>query len=324
MFDPTLLLPDAKYPTTTHLTTALIDAQKTAESLREVSEQRSVYAEAMRRLGQLRLILGMFSEATEALQEAELVLGSTPDLHFEIGCALCRAGYFYRGKHRLELAAKRTPASEAMTGLYHLAIGSLYHRMQGQYSEADTHLENALNTLPESQKFNVSRALLSRADVAIAQKRFDDAQAFLQKAEDHLKANNLYWTRPAWFGIAGRLALAKNEASTAITLSRKGLGAIDDRGDLRDLPMLYRVLASALESFSTPESTLIEDARDARHRAVAAARKYASRLEMAQTLYELGQHFKLHYLKVTQRARGSGYLYEAEQIFKELGIEQPK
>ena len=68
---------------------------------------------------------------------------------------------------------------------------------------------------------------------------------------------------------------------------------------------------------------MVDDARDARLRSVAAAQVRTTRLDLGRALFEIGMHFKLYTNRPTLRARGSGYLYEASQIYQQIGLNAP-
>jgi tetratricopeptide (TPR) repeat protein len=322
MFDPSSLLPPlpgrAAAPTTTRLFDALREAETAASAAREEKDNEKL-GTLLLRAGSLRLILGETNKLVDVFQEAEMLIGSSTMLHLEVGCALCYTGYYQRGKNRMEQAYKRNPTNEMTRGLFYAAMGLLYYRDLRRLDDAFSQLNYAIETLQDQQLQTRAAVMIGLADVNIQRGQLDQAQTWLEKADEHLKKHKIYWHRPNYFATAARLALAQKEIATAIKLTRKGLGAVDDRGDLRALPLLYRTLASGLEH--NPE--LADDARDARQRSVVAARARASRVELAYALYELGQHFKLNYRRTTQRARGAGFLYEAEQIFRETGIPVP-
>jgi tetratricopeptide (TPR) repeat protein len=322
MFDPSFLLPPqsgkAASPTTTRLFDALREVEAAATIARNEKNNEQL-GHLLQRSGSIRLILGETNKLVDVFQEAEMLVGSSTMLHLEVGCALCYTGYYLRGKNRMEQAYKRNPTNEMTRGLFYAAMGLLYYRDLGRYDEAFSQLNYALETLQDQQIHTRAAVLIGMADLHNRRAQLDKAQEWLDKADEHLKKHKIFWHRPMWYATAARHALLRKDHRGAIGYTRKGLGAVDDRGDLRSLPMLYRMLASGMEA--NPD--LVDDARDARQRSVVAARARASRIELAHALYELGQHFKLFYRRTTQRARGAGYLYEAEQIFRETGTPSP-
>ncbi len=322
MFDPSSLLPPlpgrATAPTTTRLFDALREAETAANAARAENNNEKLGA-LLQHAGAIRLILGETNKLVDVFQEAEMLAGSSTMLHLEIGYALCYMGYYLRGKNRLEQAYKRNPTNEMSRGLFYASMGLLYYRDLARPEEMFSQLNYAIETLQDQQLHTRAAVLIGLAEVTTLRGQFEAAQDWLQKADEHMKKYKIFWHRPFYYAVAARLALAKKEFKDVINLTRKGLGAVDDRGDLRLLPILYRTMASGLEN--NPD--LVDDARDARQRSVVAARARASRVELAHALYELGQHFKLNYRRTTQRARGAGYLYEAEQIFRETGTPVP-
>lgn len=322
MFDPSTLLAPVSgkpiLPTTTRLFDALRVAERQLIELRTANDTEKLGA-TLRRIGQLKLMLGETEALPEMFQESEMLIGSSTRMHLELGCALCYIGYYNRGKNRLEQAYKRNPTDELTRGNFYAAMGLLYYRDQGRYDEAASQLNYALETLGDSQFYARSAVLVGQAEVSMLRGAHEQAQVWLEKADEFLTSHKVFWYRPAYYAVSSRLALALKDATRATLLARKGLGAVDDRGDLRALPGLYRLLAAGMER--NPE--LLDHARDARQRSVTAARARAPRIELAHALYELGQHHKLYYRRITQQARGAGFLFEAEQIYRELGVPVP-
>lgn len=79
---------------------------------------------------------------------------------------------------------------------------------------------------------------------------------------------------------------------------------------------LYRILAFLLER----EQDRVEDAYDALSRAIAMGRVRSYRLDLALALQQTGRHLKRFASRATQRARGSGYLFEAHRLFREMDL----
>jgi tetratricopeptide (TPR) repeat protein len=322
MFDPVSLLPPetgrTRPPTTTGLLDALRTLEMTATDLRDPAQPEAL-AHTLVRIGKIRLLLGETENLVETLQEAEMILGPSTEMHVDIGCALCYQGYYTRGKFRLEQAYKRNPTSEMLQGMFYAVLGAVYSRDQGKYVDAAAQLRASLAALMPEQIYIRTAVLIALADVAVAQSNGALAQDWLDQSDESIKKNKVFWYQPAFFAAKARLALLNGNAGEAIRYAQQGLGAVDERGDLRTLPTLYRMLAHGLES----KPDRIDDARDARMRAVASARTRARRVELARALQEMGWHFQRFYRRSTQRARGAGFLFEAEQLYRDLGIQVP-
>ncbi len=192
----------------------------------------------------------------------------------------------------------------------------------GDWDMALTKIDKALPVFQnEKWAHHEATARLIQAELYIRTGREAEAQTILDQVDAQLKAANIHWLRPEWWALKARLAIAQGDPGTAEKAARRGLGATDDRGDMQSLPTLYRTLAAALERGRI--HTGIDDARDARHRSVTAAQTCGARLELARALHEIGLHYKLFANRPTLRARGSGYLYEADKHFQAMGIPSP-
>jgi len=316
MFDPSALLDEsAGLPTTTALLSQLASAEAQAEALRSMGSGAELGA-AVVLIGRLRSVLGEVEGAVDALQEAEMLLGPSNLLDTEIGFALCYAGYYTRGKFRFDQLRQREDVDPLAQALCALSLGMRYYKDLRRYDDAQREIEQARHLLGSDQPYAEAAARLALAELFILCEDRGAAADALRSTGEFLDEAYLFWYRPEWFALQARLALLEKDIPRVLKLTRQGLGAVGDLGDLRALPALYRTLAFALET----NIEQMDDARDAHLRALSAARQRASRLELAQTLEALGQHYKRFYRRTTQRARGAGMLFEANHIYRDLGI----
>ncbi len=316
MFDPSALLGEsAGLPTTTALLSRLSSAEAEAETLRSSGSGAELGA-AVVLIGRLRSVLGEVDGTVDALQEAEMLLGPSNLLDVEIGFALCYAGYYTRGKFRFDQLRQREDIDPLAQALCALSLGMRYYKDLRHYDEARRELEQARRLLGPDQPYAEAAARLALAEIHVLCEDRSAAADALQGAGEFLDEMYLFWYRPEWFTLQARLALLEGDIPKVLKLTRQGLGAVGDLGDLRALPALYRTLALALET----NSEHLDDARDAHLRALSAARQRAPRLELAQSLEALGQHYKHFYRRTTQRARGAGMLFEADHIYRDLGL----
>ncbi len=307
----------AAAPSITGLYDALHTAQSRLISLR--AENRTAdLIQCLHQIGDYSLLVGEGQAALDALREAVQHGEPTPALQLTFGQALCFNGHYADGKVQLE-GALANAGDESLRGLCLLSLGRDWTH-PNHFSSALSYLSEALSILQACKlDQQVAVCSLALAAVHLREGRQAECEAYLKQADALLSACKLYWERPEWWRLSALLALDGSHYGQAVKLASKGLGTVDNRGDVRLLAGLYRMFATALER----NHERIEDARDARHRAVNAARASAPRLELAYALFELGHHYKTYSNRPTFRARGSGYLFEADRLFREIEIESP-
>jgi hypothetical protein len=130
---------------------------------------------------------------------------------------------------------------------------------------------------------------------------------------------DLKWLAPEYHWLRARVALAEGAPRLAAKHCHNGLNAVSNGGDVRLLTALYVTLGKALE----PDRSQQTAAQDAFERALAAHER-ARCLHAAQAYFAIGLHLKRYSQRVTMRARGSGYLYEAARRYKALGLPMPE
>jgi tetratricopeptide (TPR) repeat protein len=318
-FDPFTELSGAQL-STVYLVDALHAARVKMAQLRadtETGRDNAALTLALHRVGQLALTLGMGQIALDALTEA-LALTPLPDIRRSLGWAQRLCGQ-YNLAHATFTQAQTEAVREAALAQIGLAQCALD---TDQWAAALTIVEAAT---PQLNQANVAHYVLIaqfiKAELYIRLGQDADAYGALDQLDVHLTTAKLQWFRPEWWALKARLALAKGDSRAAEKAARLGLGAVDDRGDGQMLPTLYRTLAATLERDRTGSN--IDDARDARHRSLVAAQNRGPQIEIARSLFEVGLHYKLYASLPTRRARGSGYLYEADKLYQAMGVTMP-
>lgn len=268
------------------------------------------------------------TQANEAVQVA-CSLGSTP-LSGYLLCS-CAAIQCYIGQYpvaRDTFAQARAVFERAEDDLgiawCQYVFAREYARDQGQFARAIEQLESAMPTLRENISCpHLVSAQLALADNYIRQGNLHIGSDLIQQADGLINTSKLHWHRPESLLLKAQLAIAEKNFKLAARHAYAGLGAAGAFGDLRVLTALYRVLSSILEQESDKPERL-DDAYNALERGMSIGRVRARRLDLALTLHCAGQHLKSFATRPTLRARGSGFLFEADGLFKEMGIALPE
>ena len=271
----------------------------------EADRAALVYAEAM----------GIFRAI-----EARVMLGYALS---GMGQVLCFAGQYSAARLHLDEATRLFEEIDDAFGaaLCLSARGRDLERDLGEYAAARDHLLAALAALrPTSYVDETLYALLALADVYLRLGEVDSAASTLDEASALIVREQARWFTPEYELTAGRLAMAREDFQSAIRCAHQALAAVSVRSDSRTLPAIYRLLASALFAERQRDSSAVYDALE---RSVAAARGRARRLDLALSLDALGRYLKQHADRPTSQARGSGYLFEADLIFREMGLKAP-
>lgn len=299
---------------------ALRAAQAEVAHLRIVEEAphyTAALTAGLQRVGQLALLLGMGPVAVIALTEA-LALTPLPAIRSTLGRALSLNGQY---KAAQEMLAQAQSESAAELPLAQLGLAICAHDA-GDWPAVFAALDSAEPHLNgEKWAHYALNARFIRAEGFIRLNRVPDAQSALDQLDSQTSQSAQRWYRPEWYALKARLMLTSGDPHGAEKAARLGLGAVDDRGNGQMLPTLYRTLAGALERDRSGSS--IDDARDARHRSLLAAHNRGPQIELARALYEIGMHYKLYASLPTRRARGVGYMYEADKRYQAMGVPAP-
>jgi hypothetical protein len=195
--------------------------------------------------------------------------------------------------------------------------GRDYARAQGHFALTIEQLESALLSLRgRAAPHVIIETLLALADCYVHHGNLRRACDMVTQADRLIAEARFYFFRPESYLVRAKLAVAEGNFSLASTNAFNGLGAIGMGGDLRVAAALYRFLAFLLER----EQNRLDDAYDSLSRAIAMGRTRSYRLDLALALQQAGLHLKRFSSRPTQRARGSGFLFEANRLFHDMDL----
>jgi tetratricopeptide (TPR) repeat protein len=190
----------------------------------------------------------------------------------------------------------------------------------GDYDQAIRLLTGAVDSLHQrASPQAVIENLLATADCWLQLGRIDRAGEVVGHVEPLIAVGKRRWYVPELALLKGRIALAQGNLTKATGFFEVGIGGVSSGGDMKELAPLYTALGVLLESSGERQ----EDARDALERAVNCSRHQARKLHLAVALQTCGNFLKRFTNRPTERARGSGYLFEGHQIMTQMGIPRP-
>jgi tetratricopeptide (TPR) repeat protein len=245
-------------------------------------------------LGSLYCYLGLYSSADTMFTQAKPLLCGTADADtVNAGDILGRAVY------------DATLARELL-------------RDRGEYARAAELLSAAVATLRErAPVYMVIESLLALADCRLRMRDLIGADVPLFEAETMINEYKCLWYRPELLLLNAYSSILRVDPTSALYFANEGLSTVGNRGDARLLIQLYRMLALIWER-ERPD-----DSRDALDRALLIGRANGRKLHLALALRQLGNHLKRTSNRPTVRARGSGYLFEADRMFEEMQVPAP-
>jgi tetratricopeptide (TPR) repeat protein len=228
----------------------------------------------------------------------------------------------YMGKHAEAEAIFAHAADAFRTGDHPIGKAWLQHTYarevlidQGDYGRAAADLSDALLVLEgRTSVAPIIDNLIATTSCLLRLSQVDRARVLIQRLETLVGDPQRRWYHPELCLLKGQLALADNHLSAAQGHLYAGVGAVSRGGDVRQLSALYRVLGLALERDRQRHA----DARDAFERSIACGRARGRRTHLAQALQSAGNHLKRMATRPTERARGSGYLFESHQLMVEM------
>jgi len=231
----------------------------------------------------------------------------------------CHMGLYVEARASFgEAEALFTRAGDAlgMAWTQHLEARE-YARDQNDYARALQLLNGAMPVLrARSTPDAVIQTLLTQIDCLVRTGESRRARDAVQQAEFAIHESKSFYYRPELMLMRAQLSLFESNFKQAWQYCYSGLGMVSDQGDLRMLTPLYTALALALEY----DRNRADDARDALERAITAGRSRARRLHLSLALRQMGMHLRRYFNRPTVRARGSGYLFEADQQFSQMGL----
>jgi tetratricopeptide (TPR) repeat protein len=279
-------------------------------------------------LSGLHWALGESENALASLQKA-LHLAQQNNLTDSIGyllslqsAALCHIGQ-YAAAHALFAQTEslfRHQNDELGVAWQQHLMAHEYHLDLGNFAAAQRAAAQVSGFFRANNLWHAyAESLLVQAHSALGMGEPSRAADLLKQAEGLITGRDVKWLAPEYHWLRARTALAEGAPRLAVKHCHNALNAVSNGGDVRLLTALYVTLGKALE----PDRSQQADARDAFERALA-ARERARRLHVAQACLAIGLHLKRYSQRMTMRARGSGYLYEAERRYRALGLPMPE
>ncbi|HRE47312.1 MAG TPA: hypothetical protein PLD47_06255 [Aggregatilineales bacterium] len=237
------------------------------------------------------------------------------------GAAACFQGQYQRGANYFEEAEQAFAASGDSIGeaFRRQAYAREYASDLRQFSKTTEYLTVAVQVLrgrvPQTV---IIENLLTQAACMVHQNELRRTREIIQQAEALMNEQKAHWFRPELAVIKADIAVLEGNTEDALKHCYTGLGGIGDSGDLRMLSPLYLLLGIILEREKNRES----DVQDALDRAIATGRVRARRLHLALALRQMGMHMRRLTARNTVRAKGSGFLFEAERMLGEIQLSE--
>ncbi len=285
-----------------------------------------------RTLGDLSTITYYAGEADVALESAREAakLAGEAGLTLLQGFLLCNVGAIlsYRGDYRggretFEQAHQIFLREEDDLGMawWQSNKAREQDRDQGRCAEAIEQLKQAIPVLKEKTTPRlVIENMLALADAYLCVGDLAHANETIQEADALINEKKISWYRAESNLLKARLAYAQDDLKQASRFAYMGLGIVGDQGDLRILSALYRMVSMILER----DKNRREDTQDALDRAIAVGRMRARRVELAWSLRQAGLHLKAVGNRPLVRARSAGFLFESENMLKDMEIPTAK
>lgn len=257
------------------------------EALRDV-EQRSLYGYLTVSTASVLCYMGRYQQAEASFEESSSIFTRSTN---ELGQAWWQHAYardFLRDKGDYDQAIRLLNAS----------VESLHQRASPQAV-----IEN----------------LLATVDCWLQLGRLDRASEVIDQVEPLIAVGKHKWYVPELALLKGRIALEQGNSQRAAAFFEVGIGGVSSGGDMKLLCPLYAALGNLFEARGDQQ----EDARDALERAVNCGRHQARKLHLAVALQTCGTFLQRFTNRPTERARGSGFLFEGHQIMAQMGLSRP-
>lgn len=269
--------------------------------------------------GEGKLALSAYEEAAGILRSIDMEGRKLGAVLSRMANALCFNGQYKKARECLDEASALFAQSDDRVGLAkcQLVRGRALERDLGEREVAIENLNAALDGLSQTNDTDATlEALLALADIQTQLDQTEEANENLRLAQTYIELERARWFWPEYHLIAGRMAIKQEDYTAARDHAYKALSLISGRGDARTLPSIYLLLAQALQATQPDRTNAIQDALN---RSVSAARGRSRRLDQVVALDSIGRYLKDEE-KSTSKARGSGYLFEAELLMKQMGL----
>ncbi len=311
------------------------DALKEALARVRPTGDKQRIADYLAQLGQIYFRRGEGTLAVETYQEAVVLLrvlveratdrimpARLGDALRELSRAFCFEGQYEAAEPCIEEALELFERNNDDVGLARCMAtwGRELERDLGRYPEARAHLQAALEELGSSTFVDDTvEAMLALADVQMHMDDLDTAADTLQMARTWIEMEGAWWFWPEYCLVSGHMAMMQSDYTAAVDAAQKGLARISARGDARTLPGIYLLLARALQGGCPGKVAAIHDAFE---RSMRAARGRARMRDRAISLIAFGRYLRRKGAR-TSRARGTGFLFEADALFNTMGLTPP-
>jgi tetratricopeptide (TPR) repeat protein len=229
----------------------------------------------------------------------------------------CYLGQYTSGKSSFDVAEQCFLANGSAMGsaIHNQFLAREYLRDRREYARATGLLNRALPVIRANPHAAIEN-LLTQAQCYLYRGDARRARDCIAQFEGLLQEHDNTWYLPEASLVKAFFATLEDNTRSAQRHCYEGIGHIADTGDLRVLAPLYLLLGSLLEAEKGRE----EDARDAYERALTTSEKRARHLHWAFALRSSGLHLRRGFVRVNQRARGSGYLFQATQLLEKMGL----
>jgi len=192
-----------------------------------------------------------------------------------------------------------------------------YLRDQGRYAEAIEMLQDATEILFERASPQVLiENLLTLADCHVNLGQYEAAASVLQQVEPLVLSGGNHWYKPELSLLKGMSSMIQGAASESVKLFTSGIGSVSMGGDPRLLCTLYRGLGLMLSQ----QKATAGAALDAFERSITCGNHHARRLHLAMALRDAGNFLKRNTNRPTDRARGSGFIFESHLLLKDMSF----
>jgi tetratricopeptide (TPR) repeat protein len=290
-----------------------------------------VLHQVLARLGHLKLLYGEAEAALDALEKA-LKLPTPSDAGLRLlarvltdhASALCYLGRYADADASFDTAYDYFAQENDLPGALTLQI-TRAHELYLDRNELDlahTALDQAHSNAAEFGQLGEGLRLLTdliEATLYFRHQEYPAASALLQQLETQPEHPARQWYAPLLQLLQAEQAVAQGQLDQANQYLHRALGSVGVQGDLRYLTAIYSLLAEVKILHDEPADAI----QDALERAVRTGRQQGRRIHLARALLLMGQQVKYTSHRHSTRARASAFLFEADLLYKEMGLPMP-
>ncbi|MBN1284985.1 MAG: AAA family ATPase [Anaerolineae bacterium] len=272
--------------------------------------------------GEGRLALAAYHEAAGILRAIDPDGKGLGRVLTSTASALCFEGKYTQARACLDEATALFERRGDSSGVAKCLVvrGRDLERDLGEYQAALDALRAAADVLIGADDVDAAlEALLALADIQVQMGQLDEAAEHVRLVRTFIEFERARWFWPEYHLVSGRLALERGDYQAVCDHASEALSSISGRGDPRILPGIYMLLAQALQAADPDQRGAIYDALK---RSLLAARGRARRLDNALAARALGRYL-VSQPKNVNKALGAGYLFEAEELLRKMGLPAP-